>query len=211
VNLVDPQLSTAAQIAQLLAAGGVLLHAGVLRPRGARADLLLVLEMVHTDLSTDVHDGRMPALDPQVQAMARGLTLVRRLPPRAAVRALRAGEIGGRRETPERPWWDAADTVEAPSALTPGQEARMAEFRETLHRAVVAYLGSGVLRRLATTLAPRHRVGPRVERIVLPQQRTIELDPAAGRRRPPAQQPRADQDAELTTLGLGDLIPLPRF
>jgi hypothetical protein len=164
IDALDPfTLPIAAQIAQVVMAGAVVGHVGLLRPAGARADLFLVVDMVHGDLTDDIQTGRLPGADPQVAHLEQALSTMRQLPRRSAGRALLRREIGpgaargvvdGRVDAGH--WWSPR---EEPSecTLTDWQQNRLARYAGHLDAATFAFLRvMQPWQRLRSGPAPRH-------------------------------------------------------
>lgn len=123
-DVLDPStLPLAARIAQVVLAGTVIAHLAVLRPVNARADLILVAEMVHHDLSDDIRAGRLPALDPRAEKLERTLASTQRL---------------SRKVLARNDWWSHA-SADRPSVLTTWQQTRLDGYQHQLDTAILSY------------------------------------------------------------------------
>jgi hypothetical protein len=171
-DVLDPAgLPVATRIAQLVLAGAVITHLTVLRPAGARADLMMVADMVRADLAADIRTGRLPGLDPQVAGLAQALATAERLSRKAVSRE------------PRWPAGRAPSTLEAlPQARLDGYLHQLDQAGTAYHRAVWPWWS------LAPSIAPRHsheRPPARADQLIpdQPPERNVLFD------RPPARPP----------------------
>jgi hypothetical protein len=143
--------------AQVVAATSLIAHFCLLRPRNARADLLLTVEMIDKDLAGEIDRGSLSVGDPLVADLQRCLSLSRKRSDAAEsvtnLNALLHPAVSGPAPSTRRLDW--LDQFERPDQVPPAQQQLMPaernillEYSAELSAATSAYLRLTRLTRL---------------------------------------------------------------